>query len=186
MGNLIGTDITGRLPLGNEIHGVLINQGASNNSIGGTATGAGNTIAFNLDNGVDVVGLATTGNSIVSNLIFNNGLLGIDLGDDGVTLNHATATAGPNRFQNFPVITSVVSSGTSPIIGGTLNSVANTSFLVQFYANAVAPALGYGQGEQSARLSDRHHRLQWQRGVQCDRRRVFSNSAAWSAQRRPT
>ena len=145
-GNFIGTDITGRLPLGNEIDGVLITQGASSNSIGGTVTGAGNTIAFNLDNGVDVVGVTTTGNSILSNLIFGNGLLGIDLGDDGVTLNHATATPGPNNFQNFPVITSVVSSGTSPIIGGTLNSVANTSFLVQFYSNAVATASGYGQG----------------------------------------
>ena len=126
---------------------MLITQGASSNSIGGTVTGAGNTIAFNLDNGVDVVGATTTGNSILSNLIFGNGLLGIDLGDDGVTPDHATATAGPNDFQNFPVITSVVSSGTSPIIGGTLNSVANTSFLVQFYSNPVAPASGYGQGE---------------------------------------
>ena len=64
----------------------------------------------------------------------------------GVTLNHATATPGPNNFQNFPVISSIVSSGANPIIEGTLNSVANTSFLLQFYSNAVAPALGYGQG----------------------------------------
>ena len=116
---------------------MLITQGASNNSVGGTVSGAGNTIAFNLDNGVD--GRVTaTGNSILSNLIFGNGLLGIDLGDDGVTLNHAMATAGPNNFQNFPVVTSIVSSGTSTNIGGTLNSVANTSFLIQFFANRVA------------------------------------------------
>ena len=145
-GNDIGTDITGTLPLGNELDGVLITQAASSNSIGGTATAAGNTIAFNVDNGVDVVGVTTTGNAILSNLIFGNGLLGIDLGDDGVTLNHATATAGPNNFQNFPVITSVVSSGSSPIIGGTLSSVANTSFLIQFYSNDVATASGYGPG----------------------------------------
>jgi len=68
-GNLIGTDSSGRLPLGNEIDGVLITQAASSNSIGGTVTGAANTIGFNLHNGVDVVGVMTTGNAILSNLI---------------------------------------------------------------------------------------------------------------------
>ena len=145
-GNFIGTDITGQLPLPNEIDGLLITQGASSNSIGGTATGAGNTIAFNNNNGVDMVGATTTGNAILSNLIFSNGLLGIDLGDDGVTQNHATATAGPNNFQNFPVITSLVSSGSHPVVAGTLNSPANASFLVQFFSNTVATASGYGQG----------------------------------------
>ena len=96
---------------------MLITNGASNNLIGGPLGDAGNTIAFNVANGVDLVGVATTGNSILSNLIFGNGLLGIDLGDDGVTLNHATATPGPNNFQNYPVITSVVPSGSSTIIG---------------------------------------------------------------------
>ena len=46
-GNLIGTDITGKAPLGNEINGVMITTKASNNTIGGTVAGAGNTIAFN-------------------------------------------------------------------------------------------------------------------------------------------
>ena len=145
-GNFIGTDVSGKLPLGNEIDGVLITQGAASNSIGGTATGAGNTIAFNVDNGVDVDGVTSLGNSILSNLIFGNGLLGIDLGDDGVTLNHATATPGPNDFQNFPVLSSVLSGGTSTIIGGTLNSVPSTNFLIQFYSNTVPSASGYGPG----------------------------------------
>ena len=132
-GNFIGTDVTGKLPLGNEVDGVLITAGAASNSIGGTATGAHNTIAFNVNNGVDLVGVATTGNSILSNQIFSNGLLGIDLGDDGVTPNHATATAGPNNFQNFPVISSIATSSTGLLVGGTLNGVANTNFLVQLF-----------------------------------------------------
>ncbi len=45
-GNLIGTDVTGTLDLGNSLDGVFIN-GASGNTIGGTAGGAGNMIAFN-------------------------------------------------------------------------------------------------------------------------------------------
>ena len=55
LGNLIGTDITGQLALGNEIDGVLLSGGASNNTIGGTGSGDANTIAFNTDDGVPVV-----------------------------------------------------------------------------------------------------------------------------------
>ena len=63
-GNFIGTDGTGAVALGNSSHGVFIgtalfNQ-ASDNTIGGTASGAANTIAFNGGDGVSVVtGTAT-------------------------------------------------------------------------------------------------------------------------------
>ena len=145
-GNFIGISASLIVAVRNAFDGVLIDQGASNNTIGGTVAGASNVIAFNVNNGVDVVGVNSTGNSILSNQIFSDGLLGIDLGDDGVTPNHATATPGPNNFQNFPVLTSVVSSGTGTTIVGTLNSVANTSFLIQFFSNNVGTAAGYGPG----------------------------------------
>ena len=51
-GNYIGTDVTGTLPLGNEIDGVIFSTSASNNTVGGTAAGQGNTIAFNVAAGV--------------------------------------------------------------------------------------------------------------------------------------
>ena len=93
LGNFIGTDITGKLPLGNEIDGVLITDGASSNSVGGTSTGAGNTIAFNVDYGVDLGtganpmsnGDGGTGNSILSNSIFSNNPLGINIPGDTST-----------------------------------------------------------------------------------------------------
>ena len=66
-----------RSPLGNEIDGVIVSNNASSNTIGGTAAGAGNTIAFNVLAGVSVG--SGTGNSILSNSIFSNGKLGIDL-----------------------------------------------------------------------------------------------------------
>ena len=76
-GNDIGTDVTGTLPLGNEIDGVIFSTNASNNTVGGTATGQGNTIAFNVADGVDVD--SGTGDSILTNSIFSNGQLGIFL-----------------------------------------------------------------------------------------------------------
>ena len=50
-GNFIGTQIDGVSPLGNEEAGIIIGGfftgGQANNTIGGTASGAGNVIAFN-------------------------------------------------------------------------------------------------------------------------------------------
>src|SRR5262249_25786896 len=46
-GNYIGTDVKGKNPLGNGAHGVHIDVATANNTIGGTATGAGNLISGN-------------------------------------------------------------------------------------------------------------------------------------------
>ena len=45
-GNYIGTDITGSVAIPNR-DGVYIALGATNNTVGGTATGAGNVISGN-------------------------------------------------------------------------------------------------------------------------------------------
>jgi len=60
-GNAIGTDPSGTLALGNRTNGVAV-VNASNNTIGGTAAGAGNLIAFNGNDGVLVD--TGTGNAI--------------------------------------------------------------------------------------------------------------------------
>src|SRR5439155_15472716 len=73
-GNLIGTDKTGTAALGNG-RGIETGNDPTNNTIGGTASGAGNMIAFNGDYGVDVDG--GTGISILGNSIYSNGKLGI-------------------------------------------------------------------------------------------------------------
>ena len=51
LGNHIGTDVTGTVDLGNRFSGIII-QNASDNTIGGTAPGAGNLISGNDENGV--------------------------------------------------------------------------------------------------------------------------------------
>ncbi len=89
-GNLIGTDITGTQPVPNQQQGIDFFFGASDNTIGGTGAGAGNVIAFNQNQGISV-GLSASdqcvGDAILSNSIFGNGKIGIDLGNDGVTEN---------------------------------------------------------------------------------------------------
>ncbi|NIM94969.1 MAG: hypothetical protein GTO18_14810 [Anaerolineales bacterium] len=70
-GNYIGTDASGKAPMGNAGHGISVNSDAGPNVIG-----PGNTVAFNLD-GVAVIGQATTGNRITQNSIYANNEVGI-------------------------------------------------------------------------------------------------------------
>ena len=151
-GNYIGTDASGTLPLGNAKQGVYILTNAPGNTIGGTAAGAGNVIAFNGGDGVGVglspADLFVTDNTISGNSIFSNGLLGIDLGNAGVTQNTAGGPhSGPNSLQNYPVLTAVNLSTSSTTITGTLNSRPNTSYTIQFFASANADPSGYGEGQ---------------------------------------
>ncbi len=143
--NLIGTDITGSRPLGDG-NGIQIDGGSSNNTIGGTAALAGNTIAFSTGIGVDVDATAGTGNEIRLNSIFSNTGLGIDLGGDGVTLNNSAGHTGPNDYQNFPVITAVTDAGGVTTVTGTLNSTPDTTFPIDFYTLSSLNASGYGEG----------------------------------------
>src|SRR5262249_38661186 len=82
-GNLIGTRADGSNALGNGLHGVRITNGAQQNLIGGII-GAGNIIAFN-EVGVEITSAGAIRNAILSNSIFANTFLGIDLDGDGVT-----------------------------------------------------------------------------------------------------
>jgi hypothetical protein len=97
-GNTIGLDVTGAAK-GNAV-GIAIESGSSN-IIGGTAAGAGNTIASNTLNGLALPGTAAADNFVRRNSFFGNGGLAIDVGNDGATLNT------PGADLNAPVLTSV-------------------------------------------------------------------------------
>ena len=148
-GNFIGTDSTGKLlNLGNRENGIQL--ASSSNTIGGTGASAANTIDFNgsgqVGSGVQLVGSANQ-NAILSNSIFGNAGLGINLGD-GPTPNHAPGTPGPNNYQNYPTLSSSQSDGSSiTTINGSLYSIANTTFLIQFFASPNAGLDGFGQGK---------------------------------------
>jgi hypothetical protein len=147
-GNYIGTDVSGILPLGNAGAGVDITSApvVPFNRIGDTSAGSGNVIAFNGRSGVAVETNSTAG-YIRGNSIFSNSGLGIDLGDDGVTPNDpGDGDPGPNRLQNFPIITSVTNNGSQTTISGTLNSTPNATFFLSFYSNAACDPSGNGEG----------------------------------------
>jgi CSLREA domain-containing protein len=123
MGNYIGTDVTGTQPLGN--------------------TG----------NGVVVRGSSSTGNRILSNSIFDNGELGIDLvggveNTFGVTKNDKKdRDTGANRLQNFPALSSVTLAGGQITISGALNSRPRKTFTIQFFSSPTADPSGFGEGK---------------------------------------
>src|SRR5262249_40184715 len=94
----------------------------------GTATSdAPNTIADNQGSGVAALDSWAPANAIRATSIRNNGRLGIDLGDNGVTLNDSAGHDGPNNYQSFPVLTSAVTTSTQTTITGTFNSGSRNS-----------------------------------------------------------
>jgi len=143
IGNVIGSSVTGA-PLGNRRAGIIITD-SSNNVIGGTNPGEGNTIAYQEGSGVEITGAAVN-NSILGNSIFDNAGLGIDLDGDGPTLNDEGDTdTGPNNRQNFPVITEVVVRGPTVIIRGRLDTVAGDVRL-EFFSTGACDSSGFGEG----------------------------------------
>ncbi|NUN97441.1 MAG: right-handed parallel beta-helix repeat-containing protein, partial [Candidatus Omnitrophica bacterium] len=146
-GNRIGTDLTGSSDIGNASAGMYI-KAATGNALGGTGAGEGNQIAFNLA-GVTI--LSGSMNPILSNSIFSNDGLGIDLGEDGVTANdEIDSDTGANDFQNYPILTDARIAEAQPdnilSITGTLHSATATEFLLQFFASEICDASGFGEG----------------------------------------
>jgi hypothetical protein len=133
-GNLIGTNAAGTAALGNGDRGIAI-SGANNDAIGGTGAGAGNVIAFSHFDGITVY--SGTGNAILGNSIHDNGGLGIYLN----SANNA------NDNQAAPVLTTATTSATSTTVSGTLASVANTTFRIEFFANQSPNPSGFGEGQ---------------------------------------
>jgi titin len=85
-GNYIGTDASGTLPLGNY-NGIVFLSGFNTNLVGGSSPGAGNVIAANSNDGIELNGSA--GNTIQGNYIGTNaaGASGLGNANNGVFVN---------------------------------------------------------------------------------------------------
>ena len=109
--------------------------------VGGAAAGDGNIVQNNAGTGIALLG-ATFRTAILGNSISGNAGSGIDLGGDGVSPNDAgDGDEGPNNRQNFPVLTAVAGG-----VQGTLNSIPNATFRIEFFGNAACDASGNGEG----------------------------------------
>lgn len=109
--NLIGPASSGATILlgGTQNVGVEIADGASHNVVGGdtpsAATSPGNTLRYNQQHGIVVADDQSRDNWLGGNLLLNLPAPVIDLGNDGATPNDPDdADSGPNRLQNYPVI----------------------------------------------------------------------------------
>jgi hypothetical protein len=126
--NFIGTDVSGTQPLGNGVDGVNIQDSASGNGV------FGNTIGYNGNDGVSVD--QGTGNAIQQNSIGNDGNLGIEL------------TNGGNNQEAAPEIIAANTDGSNVFVQGDLNSLPDTEFTLEFFANTGTNSAGFGEGQQ--------------------------------------
>ncbi|MGB8167551.1 MAG: right-handed parallel beta-helix repeat-containing protein [Chthoniobacteraceae bacterium] len=140
-GNLIGLDANadGENPLPNA-DGVVIDQGASNNLVGGSSASDGNQIAHNASSkygfgdGVRV-GSGSDGNAILGNSIHDNAGYGINL-------------AGGNHQQIAPTQTAALIKHGTMIFKGNFTSTPNTTFRIEmFVADGIDEELPDSEGE---------------------------------------
>ena len=124
-GNFIGTDPTGRWPLGNEGGVWAISP---SNVIGGIVPGAGNVIAYNGSAGVRL----HTFNSVLGNAIFDNSGLGIQ-----------------THFEDLepPVLVSATEDDAQTVIEGYVPGSPGTAVRVELFANDVCDPSGAGEGK---------------------------------------
>ncbi len=116
VGNWVGTDRTGTIPLGNAGNngqgGVTFSRAHSGDVLGGDGPGDANVIAFNAGPAVLVRSTIAGPITIRRNSTYANTGFGIDLEPAGRAVNDpGDADAGANRQQNYPVVTSVTGNG---------------------------------------------------------------------------
>ena len=153
-GNIIGANAGLTLSRPNTGNGIELQASFSgfnvnNNFFGTDHDGVNdaaerNTIVNNTGNGIRILtpagGTAATGNKFSGNLIYNNGLLGIDLQGgtefSGVTINDdGDGDAGANNLLNAPVIASVQIDGSDLVLTG----FTRPGSVVEFYIPDAAP-----------------------------------------------
>ncbi len=152
-GNLVAGNTGNGIDLSspnNLVQGNVVGLNAAaaplSNAIGVRVAGSGNRVQFNTiqSNTSDGVRVASgAGSRILSNRISANSFLGINLAPGGVTANDAgDADTGANNLQNFPVLSAVAGG-----VQGTLNSAADATFTIEYFANTACDApSGFGEG----------------------------------------
>jgi titin len=160
-GNFIGVDATGSVAFGNGSNGVVVDYGADNNTIGGTAPGAGNLISGNLDTGI-LLSTGVSGQSVKNNLVEGN-LIGTDLsgtkplgnhgfgvkivGSDSNTIGGTTAAAANLISANKQSGVYITSSAVNNAVVASIDNLVEGNYLGTALGGALSASLdnlGYG------------------------------------------
>ncbi len=130
-GNDIGTDATGSKSLPNQEDGVIVQDAATLNTIGGTVAGSGNVISYNKTYGV--LSESSDATAVLSNSIYQNTSGGI----------------GFTGTSQLPAITlsEYATSGTTTTVGVAISGATSSgNVLIQFFSSP--------SGDQGATLID--------------------------------
>lgn len=130
-GNLIGTDRTGTVALGNTGLGMSV-EGIGN-TIGGSGPGQGNVVAFSSGAGILLSGSQDT---LIRNSIFGNSGPGIQ-----------SRVSASNQLAAPPVMTFTPGGVGGGTLSGTLTESANLSYDVEIFSNPSVAAPGNEQGK---------------------------------------
>jgi probable HAF family extracellular repeat protein len=141
-GNLIG----GSTLLRNVGNGINLN-GAMNTLVGGSTAGAGNTISANGNNGI-VVNCPTLNGVVTCGVgnVFSRDSIFSQPSNLGIRLNNVGANFGNNN-QAAPVVSFVATTAANTSASGTLNSLANSQFTLEFFVNDSCDSSGAGEGQ---------------------------------------
>ena len=145
---------------GNGSNGIIIVGGASTgNRVEGNYLGLSSTGGLLGNAGSGIAISSATDVAILANSTASNGLLGIDLDNNGSANQNdpQDGDTGANRLQNTPVIYAAQTKGGTTRIGGQFNGTPNSSFRIDFFysdgCNAGYPN-NYGEGQTFISSSD--------------------------------
>jgi hypothetical protein len=139
-------------PAGNSGTGIAISGDAHDNQIGASlfSNYGGNVIANNGGPGVWILPTAGNGNRVLSNSMFANGWLDVDLENLPPLSNDAgDADVGANALQNYPVLIGVNRQVSGYLIEGMLDSLPSASYRLDFYSG---PCSAFGAPRRGTQL----------------------------------
>jgi Ca2+-binding RTX toxin-like protein len=146
-GNYIGVDKNGNQALPNTTHGVFVQIGANNNTIGGTTSSARNIISGNAGSGVEISGIGTISNRVLGNYIG----LGVDGATDLGNSNGVSISDAPGNFigGGLPGAGNVISGNAVDVAilgsGATGNRIqGNRISMTANGLSLIAPSFGFG------------------------------------------
>ncbi len=124
-GNEIGCDVTATVALPNTADGVLINNGATGNTIGGPTLSMRNFISGNGGNGVQITGVGTNSNTVQFNV------LGTNVSGKNALPNSASGVRLAGGAQKNLIVNNLISgnkqSGVFITAAGTSNNFVQTN-----------------------------------------------------------